>query len=78
MGSLSRLGRLRIRLLFRGVELRDDMPIAQLGEAELDLHFLVLGQSEEVWMRCSDDLINQVCQVCLNLGHSTAAKAWTT
>ena len=74
MRSPSGLGTLRIRLLFRGVELRDDMPIAQLGEAELDLHFLVLGQKDEVWMQmvmqCSDDaLINQVCHVCLKLGH---------
>lgn len=46
--ELSAVPNERIRLLFCGVELRDDMPIAQLGEAELDLHFLVLGQKDEV------------------------------
>ena len=33
--------------LFRGVELSDNMPVAQLTGEELDLHFLVLGQDEE-------------------------------
>jgi len=44
--ELSAVPNERIRLLFRGVELSDNMPVAQLTGEELDLHFLVLGQDE--------------------------------
>ena len=46
----------RIRLLFRGVELSDNMSVAQLTGEELDLHFLVLGQDEERHLKFWDSL----------------------